>query len=117
MRYRRLLRSLLNGDVLLRVAAVALAAAILARALLSGSSGWQAVVVVLAGAGQGWGVLRLGHRVRTLMSPPKPEADAEAAGDTKTDSAAEIAAEAEAKAVEAAETAAAAKVAAEAAAK
>ncbi|GLW33332.1 hypothetical protein [Actinoplanes regularis] len=76
MRYRRLLRSLLNGDVLLRLAAVVLAVIILGRALLSGSSGWWAVVVVVAAAVTLWGVLWIVGRVRDLMSRPATEAPA-----------------------------------------
>ncbi|GIE91531.1 hypothetical protein [Actinoplanes regularis] len=76
MRYRQLLRSLLNGDVLLRLAAVVLAVIILGRALLSGSSGWWAVVVVVAAAVTLWGVLWIVGRVRDLMSRPATEAPA-----------------------------------------
>src|SRR5688500_9835271 len=72
MGYRQLLRSLLSGDVLLRLAAVVLAVVILGRALLSGSSGWWAVVVVVAAAATLWGVRWIVGRVRTLMAKPAP---------------------------------------------
>jgi hypothetical protein len=78
MRYRRFLQSLLAGDVLLRLAAVVLAVLILGRALFSGSSGWWAVVVVVAGTAALWGALWIVGRVRTLMAQPDP-----AAGDSR----------------------------------
>jgi len=70
MRYRRFLQSLLAGDVLLRLAAVVLAIVILGRALFSGSSGWWAVVVVVAGTAALWGALWIIGRMRTLMAQP-----------------------------------------------
>ncbi|WP_127502319.1 hypothetical protein [Actinoplanes solisilvae] len=75
MRNRQFLRSLLTGDVLLRMAAVVLAVLILGRALFSGSSGWWAVVVVVAGTAALWGVLWIVGRVRTLMAQPSAGAD------------------------------------------
>ncbi|MBL7255744.1 hypothetical protein [Paractinoplanes lichenicola] len=64
----RYLRALLTGDTLLRLAAVVLAVLILARALFSGSSGWWAVVVVVAGTVALWGVLWLVGWVKPLLT-------------------------------------------------
>ncbi|WP_250038293.1 hypothetical protein [Paractinoplanes maris] len=83
MRFRQLLRSLLSGDVLLRLAAVALATAILGRALLSGSPGWQAVALVLSGTAVLWGVLWTVERMRTLMSDPVAEPEPEPEPETE----------------------------------
>nr|WP_221382363.1 hypothetical protein [Actinoplanes polyasparticus] len=117
MRYQRLLRFLPSGDSLLRLAAVVLAAVILGRALLSGSSGWRAVVYVVAGASVLWGALWIIGEVRKTTSPPTSEAEAaaKAAASAKIAAAAIDAADAAAKAAAAAKAEAEAR--AEAAAK
>ncbi|MFC4069723.1 hypothetical protein [Actinoplanes subglobosus] len=70
----RLLRSLLTADVLLRVAAVVLAAAIVVRSLLAGAAGFWSIVLVLASAAVLWGLLRLATRVRSALSGAAAEA-------------------------------------------
>ncbi|MBM2615905.1 hypothetical protein JIG36_10090 [Actinoplanes sp. LDG1-06] len=74
MPLRRFLRSLLTGDVLLRLAAVVLAVLILARALFSGSSGWRAVVYVIGGAAALWCALWVFGRLKPLLTAGRGEA-------------------------------------------
>ncbi len=79
---RRFLRSLLTGDVLLRLAAVVLAALILARVLLSGWKGWGSVALVLASAVAIWGFVRLAAWARTQLAEAAAAEPGERTGST-----------------------------------
>jgi hypothetical protein len=70
----RLLRTLLTAEVLLRVAAIVLAALIVVRSLLAGTDGFRAILLVLVSAAALWAAVRLGLRVRTLLSEAAADA-------------------------------------------
>ena len=61
----RFLRSLLTMDIVLRLAAVALAGLIVVRALLAGASGLWSIVLVLAASTALWGTVRLYGKLLT----------------------------------------------------
>ena len=71
----RVFRSLLTADVILRLAAVALAGIIVIRALFAGTSGFWSLVLVIAAVAAFWGAVRLYGTLRTLLSQAQPDAE------------------------------------------